>query len=107
MFIYTCATIIFVTTIIVDMDIEFDSRKSQRNIELRGISFDLAADFDFEGALEVEDSRDGETRYFALGYIGNRLHALVYTLRGDVVRIISLRKANKREVSRYEQTTRS
>ncbi|WP_372782422.1 BrnT family toxin [Litorivivens sp.] len=88
------------------MEIEFDSRKSQRNVELRGISFDLAAGFDFDGALEVEDYRDGETRYFALGYIDKRLHALVYTLRSDVIRIISLRKANKREVRRYEQTTR-
>jgi uncharacterized DUF497 family protein len=45
----------------------------------------------------------GEQRNFALGFIDARLHALVYTLWGEVVRIVSLRKANKREVRRYEQ----
>ncbi len=86
------------------MEIEFNAAaKNQRNIELRGLSFDLAAGFDFEGAIEVEQVVEGEHRYFALGFIGARLHALVYTLRGEVVRIVSLRKANKREVRRYEQ----
>lgn len=70
---------------------------------LRGIDFALAAEFDYENALEVEQVVNGETRYFALGHIGSRLHALVYTLRGDAVRVISLRKANSREVQHYEQ----
>lgn len=85
------------------MEIEFDDAKNQRNLELRGISLELAVQFDFEGALEVEHEVDGEQRYLALGHIGARLYALVYTLRGDAVRVISLRKANKREVRRYEQ----
>lgn len=85
------------------MKIEFDSAKNQRNIESRGLGFALAAEFDFEGALEVEQVVEGELRYFALGYVGSRLHALVYTMRSDTVRVISLRKANKREVRRYEQ----
>ena len=62
-------------------------------------------EFDFENALEIEQVIDGKVRYFALGHIGSRLYALVYTLRGDALRVISLRKANKREVKRYEQTT--
>lgn len=73
------------------------------NIELRGVSFELAAKFDFDGAIEVEQEVNGEQRYFALGHIGPRLYALVYTLRINIVRVISLRKANKREVRRYEQ----
>lgn len=85
------------------MEIEFDAAKNQRNIELRGLTFDLAAGFDFEGAIEVEQVVEGEQRYFALGFIGARLHALVYTLRDEVAGIVSLRKANKREVRRYEQ----
>ena len=59
------------------MEIEFDAKKNQRNIELRGIDFALAAEFDYENALEVEQVVNGETRYFALGHIGSRLHALV------------------------------
>jgi uncharacterized DUF497 family protein len=44
----------------------------------------------------------GETRYQLIGRIDNRVFILVYTPRGDVIRIISARKANSREVARYE-----
>lgn len=54
-----------------------------------------------------EDSRHsyGEVRYQLMGKIENRLFVLVYTLRRDVVRIISARKANQREVKHYEAGT--
>ena len=89
------------------MDITFDPNKSDRNIKERDISFECAADFDFETALFVIDDRKdyGETRIRALGYIGDRLHALVFTETETGIRVISLRKANKREVNRYEQKT--
>ncbi|WP_306847759.1 BrnT family toxin [Cupriavidus necator] len=45
----------------------------------------------------------GETRYVAYGPIGPRLYCLVFTLRGDTLRAISLRKANAREVRDDEQ----
>jgi uncharacterized DUF497 family protein len=91
------------------MEITFDAAKSARNIQERGISFELAADFDFETAIYVEDVRKdyGETRIRALGFIGNRLHALVFTMRGPTLRVISLRKANRTEVKRYEEAARS
>ena len=41
---------------------------------------------------------DGETRYAALGPIEGRLHCVCFTVRGNKLRIISLRKANEREV---------
>jgi uncharacterized DUF497 family protein len=58
------------------MDITFDPNKNDCNIEERGISFECAADFDFETALLSTDDRKnyGETRIRALGYIGDRLH---------------------------------
>ena len=87
------------------MDIEFDRDKNKRNVNLRGISFDLVKNFDFVSAIEVKQMIDGEIRYFALGYISKRLYALVYTLRGSKLRVISLRKANQREVNKYEQNT--
>ncbi|HHW4671280.1 MAG TPA: BrnT family toxin, partial [Xylella fastidiosa subsp. multiplex] len=43
-------------------------------------------------------------RFEAKGYIGNRLHVMVFCLRGDAVRVISLRKANSREVRSYADT---
>ncbi|KAF1019104.1 MAG: hypothetical protein GAK30_03303 [Paracidovorax wautersii] len=89
------------------VNIEFDPAKNEANIAARGISFEQAADFDFDSAFIKVDTREdyGETRYQALGYIGGRLHYLVFTARNDRLRIISLRKANAREVKLYDQAT--
>lgn len=46
-----------------------------------------------------------EERWVALGLIDNRLHVLTYTIRGENIRLISLRKANKRESEYYEEKT--
>ena len=53
-----------------------------------------------------EDARKqyAEPRFEAKGYIGDRLHVMVFCLRADVVRVISLRKANKREEVSYAKT---
>jgi len=45
----------------------------------------------------------GEERFQAFGLIDGRLHLLVFTMRGDVLRAISLRKANPKEVRRYDE----
>lgn len=89
------------------MKIEFDPEKNDRNIELRGISFEEAAEFEWESAVIIPDERRdcSEPRYRAFGFIGNRLHALVFTPREGSIRVISLRKANRREVLRYETQT--
>lgn len=91
------------------MDISFDASKSERNIALRGISFELAMAFEWDGALIVEDRRRdyGERRFQALGRINGRLHMLVFTPRKGKIHVISLRKANEREVKRYEAQTKS
>jgi len=80
--------------------ISYDPAKNEENIRSRGLSFDSAADFDFEGA--VDDRRDyGETRYIAIGMLGDRLHVLCFAETEDGIRVISFRKANAREVKRY------
>ena len=48
----------------------------------------------------------GEDRYRLLGAIVGRVFVVIYTMRGSVMRIISTRKANGREVREYEQNTR-
>jgi len=85
------------------MKIEYNETKNQINIKDRGISFELANDFDFSSALIVEDTRKDyqESRFFSLGYITRRLYALVFTHRNESIRVISLRKANSREVKKY------
>ncbi len=91
------------------MKIEFDETKNQRNIAERGISFNLAVKFDLATAKIWQDTRQdyGEIRYISLGYIGDRLYSMVFTVREDVLRVISLRKANNREIKSYEQQTQS
>ncbi len=46
----------------------------------------------------------GEQRMAGIGYIGPRLYYVVFVDRADDRRIISLRKANKREEKRYANT---
>jgi uncharacterized DUF497 family protein len=84
--------------------ISFDPRKSERNIAQRGLPFKLVEEFEWDSALVVEDTRRdyGERRFQALGLIIGRLHALVFTPRAGGVHVISLRKANRREVRLYE-----
>jgi uncharacterized DUF497 family protein len=91
------------------MQIEFDPVKDERNIRERGRSFERAAEFNFETAFYAVDSRRdyGETRVRALGYLGDRLHALVYVGIPQGIRVISLREANQREVARYEFQTQA
>lgn len=86
------------------MIIEFDPDKSEKNRAERRLLFSKAADFDWESAVYHEDDRNGcpEQRIVALGFIGLRLHVICFTLTAGGVRVISFRKANKREVNYYE-----
>ena len=87
------------------MHISYDPTKSERNRRERGLSFDKAAAFDYQTALYAADERRdyGETRIVALGLIGDRVHVLCFVETDDGIRVISLRKANPREVNRYVQ----
>jgi uncharacterized DUF497 family protein len=86
------------------VDISFDAAKSEKNVLARGIPLERAAEFAWDSALIIEDLRKdyGERRFQALGLIGDRLHMMVFTPRANKAHVISLRKANKREVKRYE-----
>ena len=57
--------------------------------------------FDWETALIDADTRHEEPRWVAIGFIGSRLHIVVYARRGTRRRVISLRKANAREVRKH------
>jgi hypothetical protein len=88
--------------------VDKDPKKEGRNIAERGLSLDLAAQLDWATALIWEDRRMdyGERRYCVLGFIDDRLHSVVFTPREGKPRVISLRKANKREVKRYEKAAK-
>ena len=88
------------------MRIEFDPAKDARNTVKHGVSLSMARSFELETAVIRMDWRKpyGELRFNALGYIGLRLYNITFTLRGDAIRVISLRKANRREMKRYAET---
>lgn len=83
------------------MKIEFDPAKDAANQVKHGVS--LAAELEWETLLAERDVRNDYSETRMIGYVlsGVRLFCVVYVDRGDVRRIISLRKANNREVERY------
>jgi uncharacterized DUF497 family protein len=90
------------------MIIEFDPAKNQRNIEERRLSFENARYLDWgESSLTYEDTRTEypEKRFITMAFLDERLHVICYTPVPGGIRVISFRKANKREVNLYEQKT--
>ena len=88
------------------MRIEFDPAKNEINVRDRGLSFERAAQFDFNGAIVKQDTRKPypEARFVAIGLLDVRLHVLCFTPVEGGIRVISFRKANAREVRDHEQS---
>jgi uncharacterized protein len=86
---------------------EFDPDKSAKNARERGLPFEFAAELDWQRAVGFVDDRfmHGEERLIAFAPLRGRLYAVCYVLRGQVRRIISFRKANKRDERLYAKTT--
>lgn len=93
----------------LDMRFEFDPSKDEANQEKHGLSLGLAPELEWEAALEWRDIRKdyGEDRFVALAPTDGVLYFVAYVDRGNVRRIISLRRANRREVARYVEETES
>jgi uncharacterized DUF497 family protein len=73
----------------------------------RGLPFESVINFDWKTAVYYKDKRFDypEDRIIALGFIAERMHVICFTPIDGGVRVISFRKANKREVIYYEQET--
>ena len=86
------------------MRITFDHAKDATNIDKHGVSLALADELDWNAAVVWEDRRHdyGETRFVALAPHARRLYCVAFTQRAGMRRIISLRKANRREIELYE-----
>jgi uncharacterized DUF497 family protein len=77
---------------------EWDDAKAQANLEKHEVSFE-AARLVFD---EIEDRGEyGEDRFIAIGMVGGRLLTVAYTERDGRIRIISARKATRREQDSY------
>lgn len=87
------------------MLIEFDPAKDAANQAKHGVSLALADELDWEAALVWVDDRFeyGEQRIIALAPKTTTLYYVAFVERGSVRRIISLRRANRREVKHYVQ----
>ena len=85
------------------MRIVFDAAKDVGNHAKHGLSLAVAAKLDWQSALVWEDARNnyGESRQSALVMLDDRVYFVAFVDRADSRRVISLRKANNREVTEY------
>jgi len=90
---------------------EWDDNKNRLNLKKHGLDFSLAIEVFSDSNAVVQDNRviDGEVREQIIGKLNNEIVILfvVYTKRGKKIRIISARKASKKERSIYENQTRT
>jgi len=85
------------------MSFEYDPDKSASNLAKHGIDFEaVQALWDDEFRLEIPARTRGEARYALIGRIGDRHWTVIFTRRGDRLRLISARRARKEEVALYE-----
>lgn len=87
------------------MRITFDSVKREKTLVERGLDFVRSKEV-FEGVtVTTDDDRldYGERRRVTVGYLDGRIVVVVWTPRGQARRIISMRKANEREIAKFDQ----
>ena len=85
------------------MEYEWDDDKRDANLEKHRLDFNLVYRFQWRTASTRASERRGELRFLSYGYIGERIHAVIYTIRDGKIRVISLRRANARERRDYER----
>lgn len=91
------------------MEIEWDPAKARENIRVHGIDFaDAVGVFEDENAITIEDiTVEDEQRFRSLGMDGlGRLLVVVYTYRGERIRLISAWKAGRTQENQYAQRRR-
>ena len=83
--------------------IKFDDKKRSETLSQRGLDMARAIEIFRNTHIDQIDTRRsyGEKRIITMGYLDSRAVVVVWTYRGNKRRIISMRKANAREISRY------
>ena len=82
------------------MDLEWDENKRESNLEKHGLDFVDAARVMQGDLLELDDCHD-EPRVLAFGFLGSTVVLVVYAIRKETYRIISMRKAEPNEERKY------
>jgi hypothetical protein len=86
------------------MHFEWDPQKSLSNAEKHGIDFETAtALWQDEQRVEIEAPYPIENRYIIIGKLNGKLWAAIFTYRQKKIRIISVRRARKKERELYEK----
>ena len=87
------------------MKYEWDEAKRLAHLKKHGVDFADIRAFDWNASIEwIDDSEDyGEERFLALGPFRGRIYSVAYTERRGMPRIISFRKATRKEIKRYEK----
>jgi uncharacterized DUF497 family protein len=83
----------------------FDLEKDASNQRKHGLSLADAGRLDWDAMrIQVDTRRDyREERLVGFGLLDTNLHCVVFTLRDGAIRVISLRRANYREINEHEQ----
>lgn len=84
---------------------DWNQTKRLSNIAKHGVDFASVEFFEWDAAMVYASLGANEPRLVAYAPIAGRLHALVFSIETRTVRVISLRKANRREIERYEAET--
>lgn len=84
------------------MEIEFDPAKQEKTLTERGLDFARAGEIFAGLTFDLLDDRFdyGEPRFITFGVLDGRFVVVVWTPRGEARRIISMRKANEREIAK-------
>ncbi|MGO8914017.1 MAG: BrnT family toxin [Bradyrhizobium sp.] len=80
---------------------DWDKRKSELNLAKHGIDFEDASEVFYGPIMLRRSDRNNEERWVAIGHSENRLIAVVFTRRKEIIRIISARRARKNEERDY------
>ncbi len=83
------------------MKIAFDPAKRQATLDNRGLDMALSGEVFAGPTLTVPSDRQGENRFFTLGFLNGRMVVVVWTPRDGGRRIISMRKAHESEQKLY------
>jgi uncharacterized protein len=80
------------------MEFEWDEAKAQANLDKHGVAFRVAAVmFDGRPVLMLRSDRDGEVRFRTIAVIGGTGFTVIWTPRGNIIRVMSIRRARANE----------
>lgn len=82
---------------------EWDEDRAKRNRIKHGLDFEAVRRFEFDTAMSWLADRDiyGEERIIAVSALGDNIYTLIYTIRNEAIRVISLRRASQKEMITY------